>query len=47
MCDLLTTFPGYRGYANSGLHNYAWSQAVQNKPPHEGLGMDYEPREMK
>lgn len=45
MRDLLTKYPGYRGYANSGLYNFAWAQAVQNKPLSEGLGMDYEPRE--
>ncbi|VVB01994.1 unnamed protein product [Arabis nemorensis] len=36
-------YPGYRGYANSGLYNFAWAQAVQNKP----LGMDCDPRESK
>ncbi|CAA7025163.1 unnamed protein product [Microthlaspi erraticum] len=45
MRDLITKYPGYRGYANSGLYNFAWAQAVQNKPLSEGLGMDYEPRE--
>ncbi|CAL9248306.1 unnamed protein product, partial [Arabidopsis halleri] len=45
--DLLATFPGYRPYANPGLSNFVWSQAVQNKPPNEGLGIDNEPREMK
>ncbi|CAL9235405.1 unnamed protein product [Arabidopsis halleri] len=44
MEDLLK-YPGYRLYANSGLSNYAWSQAVQNKSLNEGLVMDYEPRE--
>lgn len=45
MRDLLTKYPGYRGYANSGLYNFAWAQAVQNKPLNEALGMDYDPRE--
>ncbi|KFK31013.1 hypothetical protein AALP_AA6G057100 [Arabis alpina] len=43
MRDLLTKYPSYRGYANSGLYNFAWAQAVQNKP----LGMDCDPREVK
>lgn len=45
MEDLLTKYPGYRLYATSGLSNFAWSQAVQNKSLNEGLVMDYEPRE--
>ncbi|ESQ51951.1 hypothetical protein EUTSA_v100161570mg, partial [Eutrema salsugineum] len=45
MRDLVTKYPAYRGYANSGLYNFAWAQAVQNKPLNEGLGMDYEQRE--
>ncbi|KAF8110255.1 hypothetical protein N665_0086s0091 [Sinapis alba] len=41
MRDLMTKYPGYRGYATS----FAWAQAVQNKPLSEGLGMEYEMRE--
>ncbi|KAL0722266.1 hypothetical protein Bca4012_036865 [Brassica carinata] len=45
MSELMTKYPGYRGYANSGLSNFAWAQAVQNKPLSEGLGKEYETRE--
>ncbi|KAF2603113.1 hypothetical protein F2Q70_00025181 [Brassica cretica] len=45
MRDLMTKYPEYRGYANSGLSNFAWAQAVQNKPLSEGLGKEYETRE--
>lgn len=45
MSDLVNKYPGYRGYANSGLSNFAWAQAVQNKPLSEGLGREYETRE--
>ncbi|CAN6996342.1 hypothetical protein BRARA_E01042 [Brassica rapa] len=45
MRDLMTKYPEYRGYANSGLSNFAWAQAVQNKPLSEGLGKEYERRE--
>ena len=45
MHDLMTKYPEYRGYANSGLSNFAWAQAVQNKPLSEGLGKEYERRE--
>ncbi|CAH8389379.1 unnamed protein product [Eruca vesicaria subsp. sativa] len=45
MRDLMSKYPGYRGYANSGLSNFAWAQAVQNKPLSEGLGKEYETRE--
>ncbi|KAJ0240135.1 RNA polymerase II C-terminal domain phosphatase-like 3 [Hirschfeldia incana] len=45
MHDLMNKYPGYRGYANSGLSNFAWAQAVQNRPLSEGLGKEYETRE--
>ncbi|XP_010549545.1 PREDICTED: RNA polymerase II C-terminal domain phosphatase-like 3 [Tarenaya hassleriana] len=40
MRDLLTKYPGYRGYAASGLYNFAWAQAVQNKSLNEAMGME-------
>ncbi|KAL1206182.1 RNA polymerase II C-terminal domain phosphatase-like 3 [Cardamine amara subsp. amara] len=45
MRELVNKYPAYHGYVNSGLYNFAWAQAVQNKPLNEGLGMDYEPKE--
>ncbi|XP_010538161.1 PREDICTED: RNA polymerase II C-terminal domain phosphatase-like 3 [Tarenaya hassleriana] len=45
MHDLLTKYPGFRGYSASGLYNFAWAQAVQNKSLNEALRMEIEPSE--
>lgn len=39
MRDLYANYPGFRGYTTE-LYNFAWAQAVQNKPLNEIFVMD-------
>ncbi|KAL5760300.1 hypothetical protein ACOSP7_018813 [Xanthoceras sorbifolium] len=40
MRDLYNKYPSFRGYSATGLVNFAWAQAVQNKPLNEIMAME-------